>query len=32
MVGCFHNDKNKLFIGKPILPFGAAPFVFIFAM
>ena len=25
--GCFHNHRNKLFSGKPILQFGAAPFV-----
>ena len=29
---CFYNYQNKLFSGKPILCFGAAPFVFIFAV
>ena len=28
--GCFHNYRNKLFNGKPILPIGAAAFLFIF--
>ena len=31
-VSCFHNYRNKLFNGKPILRFGAALFVFIFAL
>ena len=30
--GCFHNHRNKLFRGKLILGFGAAPFVFIFVV
>ena len=29
---CFHNYRNKLFNGKPILGFGAAPFVFVLAV
>ena len=28
--GCFHNCTNKLYSGKPISRFGAAPFLFIF--
>ena len=27
--GCFHNYRNNLFSGKPILQCGAAPFQFI---
>ena len=29
---CFHNYRNKLFNGKPILGFGATPFVFVLAV
>ena len=28
----FHNYKNKVFSGRPILQFGAAPFVFTFVI
>ena len=30
--GCFHNYRNILFSGKPILRFCAASFVFTFAV
>ena len=30
--GCFHNYRIKLFSGKPILGFRAAPFPFIFVV
>ena len=30
--GCFYNYGNKLFTGKAILRFGAAPFIFILAV
>ena len=32
MVFFFRNYRNKLFSGKPILPFGVAPLVYIFVV